>query len=85
MSQDARMLIDLDSEHLPLIALWSYRTGQRRLASPEVLHVLKCHECLFLYELCGSSESMEEVERRLRLPHIQRTEHAGKTREQLQR
>jgi len=49
-------------EHIPLALLWESRMQQRSMTPPEILHILKCDECLSLLGLCQIAKSVQQVE-----------------------
>jgi hypothetical protein len=55
-----------DEGHLTLITLWDYRMNHHMLSTEQYLHIARCEDCLSLLGLCQISESLAEVERRLR-------------------
>jgi hypothetical protein len=52
-----------DGEHVLLATLWKFRTQQRLLSTDEILHIVKCDQCLSLLGLCSIGKSIEHVER----------------------
>jgi hypothetical protein len=55
-----------NNEHLSLKELWAYRNGRQQLSAEEIDHLVHCDDCLSLLGLCQISDSIGEVEARLR-------------------
>jgi hypothetical protein len=52
--------------HFALAMLWEFRVNRHALLLDEIRHLSECDQCLFLFGLCQSSQSLSEAERELR-------------------
>jgi hypothetical protein len=51
-------------DHVPLAALWNYRSEQGQLSAEEMSHLCTCDQCMSLLGLCQISATMKQVEER---------------------
>jgi len=53
-------------EHIALTVLWNYRMHRYMLSADEMLHISRCDDCLALLGLCHISQSIVELDLKLK-------------------
>jgi hypothetical protein len=59
-------MAEIPNAHIQQIILWDYHCGMHPLTSEQMMHLAHCNQCLATLGLCQISNSLQEVELRLR-------------------